>query len=157
MSRDKEMALNQKGTVAKCDHREYGFAQIQISKINENASVDALFEGLGDDMQVRSLYVDPLYIYIWCNVGLDVAWRPTLRDPTQFPLHRRYEDSALRSHRTRFETLLWNPVPSRGHAYSPRQTSHRALCGQYMRVSDELDDGMYQTSPVVHVICRRLI
>ena len=65
MSRDKEMALNQKGTVAKCDHREYGFAQIQISKINGNASVDALFEGLGDDMQVRSLYVDPLYMCIY--------------------------------------------------------------------------------------------
>jgi GMP synthase (glutamine-hydrolysing) len=49
-----EMAINQNGTVAQCDHREYGFAQIQVSKINGNASVDALFEGLGDDMQVRS-------------------------------------------------------------------------------------------------------
>jgi len=49
-----EMAWQMKGTVEKCDHREYGFAQVQISKIGgENASVDALFEGLGDEMQVR--------------------------------------------------------------------------------------------------------
>ena len=46
------MAWNLKGKVAKCDHREYGFAQVQISKIG-GSSVDALFEGLGDEMQVR--------------------------------------------------------------------------------------------------------
>jgi GMP synthase (glutamine-hydrolysing) len=48
------MALSHKGAVAQCSHREYGFAQIQISKINGNVSTDALFEGLGDDMQVHS-------------------------------------------------------------------------------------------------------
>lgn len=43
-----------KGKVTKCDHREYGFAQLQVRKF-EGASngVDALFEGLGDEMQVR--------------------------------------------------------------------------------------------------------
>lgn len=46
-----------KGTVTKCDHREYGFAQLQVVKSDAgaasgSASVNALFEGLGDDMQV---------------------------------------------------------------------------------------------------------
>lgn len=56
------MAVNQNGTVAQCDHREYGFAQIQVSKINGNASVDALFEGLGDDMQVRPNFLSLIHI-----------------------------------------------------------------------------------------------
>ena len=48
------MAWTMGGRVARCDHREYGFAQVQLSKIGgDNASVDALFEGLGDEMQVR--------------------------------------------------------------------------------------------------------
>ena len=48
------MAWNMKGKVAKCDHREYGFAQVQISKIGgENKGVDALFQDLGDELQVR--------------------------------------------------------------------------------------------------------
>ncbi|KIM89011.1 hypothetical protein PILCRDRAFT_208099 [Piloderma croceum F 1598] len=55
-----EMALNHKGAVAQCSHREYGFAQIQISKINGNVSTDALFEGLGDDMQVWMSHGDQL-------------------------------------------------------------------------------------------------
>jgi GMP synthase (glutamine-hydrolysing) len=56
-----EIAWNLGGTVAKCDHREYGSARIQINKLgSDQSSVDALFEGLGDDMEVRamSLYVD---------------------------------------------------------------------------------------------------
>jgi GMP synthase (glutamine-hydrolysing) len=50
------MAWHFKGNVVKCDHREYGFAQIQMSQIgreNEETSVDALFESLGNEMQVR--------------------------------------------------------------------------------------------------------
>lgn len=41
--------------MAKHDHREYGFAQVQVSKLGNNATVDALFEGLGEEMQVRSV------------------------------------------------------------------------------------------------------
>ncbi|KAJ6526016.1 GMP synthase [Mycena capillaripes] len=56
-----EMAWQMKGTVDKCDHREYGFAQIKMTKIGgENASVDALFEGLGDEMQVWMSHGDQL-------------------------------------------------------------------------------------------------
>lgn len=47
-----EIAWNLKGQVAKCDHREYGHATIQITQ-SDQGSVDALFEHLGDEMQVR--------------------------------------------------------------------------------------------------------
>lgn len=56
LSLNKEIAWNLKGKVAKCDHREYGFAQVKISKLgDENSTVDALFQGLGDEMQVPTL------------------------------------------------------------------------------------------------------
>lgn len=45
------MAWNLKGKVAKCDHREYGFAQLQVLK-SGTGSVDALLESLGEEMQV---------------------------------------------------------------------------------------------------------
>ncbi|EIM91393.1 GMP synthase [Stereum hirsutum FP-91666 SS1] len=56
-----EIAWNLKGKVAQCDHREYGFANVQISKIGgPNASADALLEGLGDEMQVWMSHGDQL-------------------------------------------------------------------------------------------------
>ncbi|KAL0953087.1 hypothetical protein HGRIS_004360 [Hohenbuehelia grisea] len=56
-----EMAWNLKGKVDKCDHREYGFAQVQISKVeNGHSAVNALFEGLGDEMQVWMSHGDQL-------------------------------------------------------------------------------------------------
>jgi len=51
-----ELAWNLGGTVAKCDHREYGFARVQIKKFGSDPShlsADSLFEGLGDEMEVR--------------------------------------------------------------------------------------------------------
>lgn len=47
-----EIAWNLKGQVAKCDHREYGHATVHISRFGQG-SADALFEHLGDEMQVR--------------------------------------------------------------------------------------------------------
>ncbi|EJF64866.1 GMP synthase [Dichomitus squalens] len=56
-----EMAWNMKGKVAKCEHREYGFAQVEICKIGgENKGVDALFKDLGDDLQVWMSHGDQL-------------------------------------------------------------------------------------------------
>ncbi|THH13301.1 hypothetical protein EW146_g6898 [Bondarzewia mesenterica] len=56
-----EMAWSMQGKVAQCDHREYGFAQVEISKVKgENSSVDALFEGLGEEMQVWMSHGDQL-------------------------------------------------------------------------------------------------
>lgn len=48
------MAWNLQGKVAKCDHREYGFAQVEVRKAGDGgiSSVDSLFEGLGDELQV---------------------------------------------------------------------------------------------------------
>lgn len=54
-----EIAWNLGGTVAKCSHREYGFARVQINKFG--SSVDALFEGLGDEMEVRR----NIFIYLF--------------------------------------------------------------------------------------------
>ncbi|KAI0925644.1 GMP synthase (glutamine-hydrolyzing) [Taiwanofungus camphoratus] len=56
-----EMAWNLNGKVSKCDHREYGFAQLQISKTGSGSeSVDALFTNLGDEMQVWMSHGDQL-------------------------------------------------------------------------------------------------
>ncbi|KAG8213481.1 hypothetical protein J3R82DRAFT_12019, partial [Butyriboletus roseoflavus] len=54
-----EIAWNLKGQVAKCDHREYGHATIQISQSGQG-SVDALFENLGSEMQVWMSHGDQL-------------------------------------------------------------------------------------------------
>lgn len=43
-----------KGQVAKCDHREYGFANLVLR--SDGAGVDALFESFGDEMQVCLLF-----------------------------------------------------------------------------------------------------
>ncbi|KAF9001495.1 class I glutamine amidotransferase-like protein [Cyathus striatus] len=55
-----EIAWNLGGKVDKCDHREYGFAEVQINKLGDGGSVDALFEGLGDEMQVWMSHGDQL-------------------------------------------------------------------------------------------------
>lgn len=52
-----EMAWNMKGKVAKCDHREYGFATLEVGK---GKSVDKLFESLGEEMQVWMSHGDQL-------------------------------------------------------------------------------------------------
>ncbi|KAI6114873.1 GMP synthase [Pisolithus croceorrhizus] len=58
-----EIAWNLKGQVTRCDNREYGYAAIQISRFgngNDNSTVDALFDGLGDEMQVWMSHGDQL-------------------------------------------------------------------------------------------------
>ncbi|KAJ3877583.1 GMP synthase [Lentinula edodes] len=56
-----EMAWALKGKVERSEHREYGFAQLQINKIHEGDSpVDALFQGLGEEMQVWMSHGDQL-------------------------------------------------------------------------------------------------
>lgn len=46
-----EIAWNLGGEVTKCDHREYGSANITIAK-HGNGSADALFAGFKDEMKV---------------------------------------------------------------------------------------------------------
>lgn len=56
-----EMAWNLNGEVSKCEHREYGHAMLQTTQIGAEGSVaDALFEGLGDEMQVWMSHGDQL-------------------------------------------------------------------------------------------------
>ncbi|KAF8271155.1 GMP synthase [Lactarius quietus] len=57
-----EIAWNLGGKVAKCDHREYGSARVQINKFGtgDSSSVDDLFEGLGDEMEVWMSHGDQL-------------------------------------------------------------------------------------------------
>lgn len=47
-----ELAWNLGGEVSKCDHREYGPANIIVDKIG-NPAIDSLFEGFGDELPVR--------------------------------------------------------------------------------------------------------
>jgi hypothetical protein len=56
------MAWHHEGKVEGCSHREYGFAQIQMGKIrgDKDSTVDTLFEGLGDEMQVQNRVFLPL-------------------------------------------------------------------------------------------------
>lgn len=57
-----EIAWNLGGTIAKCSHREYGSARVQINKFgSDQSSVDALFEGMGDEMEVRRTF----FIYLF--------------------------------------------------------------------------------------------
>jgi hypothetical protein len=64
-SPEQEIAWNLGGTVAKCSHREYGFANVQINKFgSDRSSVDALFEGFGDEMEVGGLFC---VCVSWCR------------------------------------------------------------------------------------------
>ncbi|KIY47699.1 GMP synthase [Fistulina hepatica ATCC 64428] len=54
-----EIAWHMKGEVSKHTHREYGYAQIEAVK-SESSSVDALFEGLGEEFQVWMSHGDQL-------------------------------------------------------------------------------------------------
>jgi len=105
------MAWNMKGKVAKCDHREYGFAQVQIAKIGEaNLAVDALFDGLGDEMQVFTLIASTM-VTPHFSIGLDVSRRPTIGASSRLPYHRPHEYRTIRCNRAQLEAILWHPVP----------------------------------------------
>jgi len=58
------MAWKLGGKIAKCERREYGVARLQVKKLGssqaQDSKVDALFETLGDDMQVWMSHGDQL-------------------------------------------------------------------------------------------------
>jgi GMP synthase (glutamine-hydrolysing) len=77
------MAWQMKGTVEQCDHREYGFANVKIAKVGgPNPAVDALFEGLGDEMQVPTNYVSLLPDSPLRRSGCPTATSSPPRPPT---------------------------------------------------------------------------
>lgn len=50
------MAWSHGGKVGKCDHREYGFAEVDVVKAeSKNPLANKLFDGLGDKFQVWTL------------------------------------------------------------------------------------------------------
>ncbi|TCD60556.1 GMP synthase (glutamine-hydrolyzing), partial [Steccherinum ochraceum] len=55
-----EIAWKLGGEVTQCDHREYGFAQLRVKKLGAEHTADALFESLGEDMQVWMSHGDQL-------------------------------------------------------------------------------------------------
>ncbi|KAI6125361.1 hypothetical protein EDD16DRAFT_1558479 [Pisolithus croceorrhizus] len=62
-----QIAWNSKGQVTRCDNREYGYAAIGISRFgsgNGNSTVDALFDDLGDEIQMRQLQNLPPYFHV---------------------------------------------------------------------------------------------
>lgn len=59
-----------KGQVAKCDHREYGFANLVLR--SDGAGVDALFENFGDEMQVCLLFC--FLFFCLCMIHLNCVF-----------------------------------------------------------------------------------
>jgi GMP synthase-like glutamine amidotransferase len=54
------------GSVDKCDHREYGFARLQVSKLGPDCqSADSLFEGLDEGLEVASINL----LWLWLLKG----------------------------------------------------------------------------------------
>lgn len=66
------MAWKLGGKVAKCERREYGFAQLQVKK--QDSKVTALFETLGEEMQVRIILRWRIVVLSDFPLGLDVSW-----------------------------------------------------------------------------------
>jgi hypothetical protein len=104
------MAWQLKGKVAKCEHREYGFAQIHVKKLGNGA--DVLFEGLGDELEVR----DGVALQSRVDLprkfsGLDVPRGSTIRNPSGLPRHRAYIHCPVRSHRPQRQAMVWCPIP----------------------------------------------
>lgn len=50
-----EIAWQLGGKVKQCDHREYGHAKVQVAKLGNGGTADALLEGLGDELEVSIL------------------------------------------------------------------------------------------------------
>jgi len=48
------MSWNFDGKVTKCDHREYGFAEVEVIKKDGHPFANKLFEGIEQDFQVIS-------------------------------------------------------------------------------------------------------
>ena len=139
------MAWQLKGKVAGCEHREYGFANIHVEKIGNGA--DALFEGLGDELEVRGddCNTTPSYKLTCENfAGLDVPRRSTLRNSSRLSHYWPYFQCPLRSDRPQRQTMVWYSVPSRSHPLPTRTGSHRKVRSWYLFLFDTLDDGQLQ-------------
>ena len=141
-----EMAWQLKGKVAQCNRREYGFAKIHVERIGNGA--DALFEGLGGELEVRGggCTVTALQAHLKFFEGLDVPWGSTLRNSSRLPRYWAYFQRSLRSHRPQRQTVVRYSVPSRSHPLSPRARSHRKVRSWHLFLLDTLDNGQHRDS-----------
>ena len=113
-------------------------------------NLDALLEGLGEDMQVRSnSSTRQNSWYIRC-VGLDVTRRPTLFPPTWFPRHWFHEDGTICRYSTRFDAILWYPIPSRSNALHEEKKSSVLSYSAYVGV--ERIGRWYEPTPLLVVV-----
>jgi hypothetical protein len=97
------MAWHFGGKVAKCDRREYGCAQLRMTNFDDmgaESSLHALFEGMGEEVQVLDHVALLLCPFLDDFLGLDVPWRPTFRKTTWFSYHRPDGYSSVCSHRS---------------------------------------------------------
>jgi hypothetical protein len=101
------MAWNLGGEVQKADHREYGSADITINKLGGGGggggAVDALFEGLGDKMRVRSFILLSKFVFFnlnLCVIGLDVSCRSIIETTSGFSRYWIYWICTLRRYRS---------------------------------------------------------
>lgn len=139
-----EIAWNLGGTVAKCERREYGFARVQISKFgSDRSTVDALFEGLGDEMEVRrTMSRSRAADWGLGHEGMDVSWRPDLCASSGFPHHWPHDIRALCRHRPQCETTLRHTISSGGDALSTGKGGDLPIRSQRLWLQKQLDYGM---------------
>jgi len=91
-----EIAWNLGGQVTKCDHREYGSAKMKINKVGGKDSVDALFQSLGDEMQVHPDFLSRVRRDKFISeTGLDVPWRSAFGTSKRFSCYRSHTICAL--------------------------------------------------------------
>jgi len=84
-----EIAWNLGGQVTKCDHREYGSAKMKINKVGGKGSVDALFQSLGDEMQVHPDFLSRVRRdKLISETGLDVPRRSAFGTSKRFLCYR---------------------------------------------------------------------
>lgn len=162
-----EIAWNLGGTVAKCEHREYGFARVQVNKFgSEGSSVDALFEGLGDEMEVRQAFLccaaldflSPLAadrLWVGFLKGVDVSRRSTLCAATRFSYHRPYQLRTLCCHRAQREAALRYSISPRGDALPAREGGHLPVRAQHLWLQTRLDYGAYIMQPRIRDVSLR--
>lgn len=153
------MAWNLGGEVTKCDHREYGSANITINKFG-NGSADALFSGFGEEMKVNLVLIPVSHaaFSMGNDLGLDVPWRSTVQASSRLPCHWTHPDCPICCARAQPQALVRNPVSSGGDTFSQWQGSYRTLYPGHLRMQTKLDDGNYRIgAPVVFMYAHVLI
>lgn len=127
--------------MAKCDHREYGPADVTINKFGGGA-VDTLFEGFGEEMRVRG-YGRQYTPIDHVHSGMDVPWRSIVKASSRLSCYRTHSVRAICCPCTQFKTSVWNPVSSGSNTFSQWKGRHWEVHLEHLRMPPELDNGAY--------------